>query len=268
MEGLLKELGLHQALARLIEDIGKPTFWRSLLQALRQLATPDNALAVVMYEDAPPQVLEELNFGAFMPTASPIPHYCGGMYLLDPFYQAIRGGLASGLHHLEEVAPDEFRQSEYYQSYFCPEVGQDELQFTESLGDGKTLCLSLGSQQRFDALTLGRLIVVNGWVRAAMRRHWTLLHDIQQGPNQTALKDKLGKTLERFGSGRLSEREAEIAKLTLRGYSSKAVAQTLDISPETVKVHKRNVYNKLGITNHTDLFNCFMTELTAEDPPA
>lgn len=267
MEGLLKELVLHQALARLIEDIGRPTFWRSLVQALRQLATPDNVLVVVMHADAPPQVLEELDFGATLPSESPVPRYCGGMYLLDPFYQAICAGLTSGLYHLEDVAPDQFRQSEYYQSYFCSEIGQDELQFIEDIGGGKTLCLSLGSQHEFDAQTMGRLIAVSGWVRAGMKRHWTLQNNRQHDQNQAALKDKLGKTLAGFGTDKLSEREAEVAKLTLQGYSSKALAQKLDISPETVKVHKRNVYNKLGITSHTELFNCFIAELTAGDPP-
>lgn len=43
--------------------------------------------------------------------------YLDGLYLLDPFYQAAREGLASGFYHLEEVAPDHFSQTDYYLNY-------------------------------------------------------------------------------------------------------------------------------------------------------
>jgi DNA-binding CsgD family transcriptional regulator len=53
---------------------------------------------------------------------------------------------------------------------------------------------------------------------------------------------------------RLTEREIETARLILQGFSSKAIAQRLGISPETVKVHRRNLYNKLQINGHAELF--------------
>ncbi|MNY57893.1 Transcriptional regulatory protein UhpA [compost metagenome] len=53
---------------------------------------------------------------------------------------------------------------------------------------------------------------------------------------------------------RLTERERETAQLILQGFSSKAIAQCMGISPETVKVHRRNLYHKLNVSGHAELF--------------
>ncbi|MNG41601.1 Transcriptional regulatory protein UhpA [compost metagenome] len=59
--------------------------------------------------------------------------------------------------------------------------------------------------------------------------------------------------LEGLGA-RLTGRESETAQLILQGFSSKAIAQRLAISPETVKVHRRNLYQKLNVSGHAELF--------------
>lgn len=45
----------------------------------------------------------------------------------------------------------------------------------------------------------------------------------------------------------LTAREAEILQLLSDGHSSRAIAQTLFISPETVQTHVRNLLGKLGV---------------------
>jgi len=47
----------------------------------------------------------------------------------------------------------------------------------------------------------------------------------------------------------LSDREAEILGLTGMGYSNKEIAQKLIIAENTVKVHVKNILNKLGLRN-------------------
>lgn len=56
-----------------------------------------------------------------------------------------------------------------------------------------------------------------------------------------------------------------VARLTLCGLSSKAIAQQLAISPETVKVHRRNLYLKLGVASHAELFNCYIEQLRGSE---
>lgn len=250
MEALLKELPVHQGLARVFASLGQDGFWRSLVDCLRLLVPLDNALVALMQAGRVPSLLADFEFRAVSGEGEGLADYCAGMYLLDPFYQAACAGIADGLHSLESVAPDQFQQSEYYLSYFRSAVGNGELQFLINHA-GAVLGLSLGRQTSFSQAEFGRLLCVRDWVLAAMRRHLQLC--ALEVPAALPVAGDFGLMLEGLGA-RLTEREGETAQLILQGFSSKAIAQRLGISPETVKVHRRNLYHKLNVNGHAELF--------------
>ncbi len=106
---------------------------------------------------------------------------------------------------------------------------------------------------------MGKLNLVSAWVLALLQQHWA------RNDQSLPVQPPVGDALARFGQGLLSERELEIARLILRGYSSKAMAQRLGISPETIKVHRRHLYAKLNISSHPELFSMFIRELGFSD---
>jgi DNA-binding CsgD family transcriptional regulator len=61
----------------------------------------------------------------------------------------------------------------------------------------------------------------------------------------------------------LTERELQIRDEVVRGLSNKAIATALNISPETVKRHLFNIYNKVGCSNRVELVT--MTPRSFED---
>ncbi|EJN28769.1 helix-turn-helix transcriptional regulator [Pseudomonas sp. GM80] len=250
MDALLQELPVHQSLARVFASIGQEVFWRALVDTLRLLVPLDNALVAVMTAGQAPQLLIDFDSKGRPDDQEELAGYTAGMYLLDPFYQTATTGIADGLHSLASVAPDQFLHSEYYQSYFRSVVGEDELQFIINVEAG-VLGLSLGRSTTFSASEQGRLLCVRDWVLAAMHRHVQLLPP--QGPAAEAVVGDLATLLDRF-EARLTVREVDTARLILQGFSSKAIAQQMGISPETVKVHRRNLYHKLNVTGHGELF--------------
>jgi DNA-binding CsgD family transcriptional regulator len=52
--------------------------------------------------------------------------------------------------------------------------------------------------------------------------------------------------------------------MVLRGHSSEAIALRLGISTGTVKVHRRNVYRKLGISSQTQLLSVYLRNFAAD----
>jgi LuxR family maltose regulon positive regulatory protein len=60
-------------------------------------------------------------------------------------------------------------------------------------------------------------------------------------------QNHLGPASRTAALGTLSARETDILELIAQGMSNKEIARNLDIGPETVKTHLKNVFTKLGV---------------------
>lgn len=262
MQVLGREAAQHQTLARAVGFLGDTRFWRALVTLLHGWVPFDNALAASYPAAGAPELFGEFDLNE-APPESPLGHYLDGMYLLDPFYQASHEGLPDGLYRLDDVAPDRFHDSEYFRSYFRRAVGEDELQFLVAMPIG-TLSLSLGKANPFSEDEVGSLLLASPWILALMRKHGVQMIPSPEERSSAPVAERIQQALADFGGAVLSEREMEVAKLVLRGYSSKGIADKLSISPETVKVHRRHLYAKLDISSQPELFSLFLQALGSE----
>jgi len=71
-----------------------------------------------------------------------------------------------------------------------------------------------------------------------------LVEECQQKPTADGDKD---------GYQQLTDREREVLKLVVEGYTARQIADMLVVSPKTVEWYKSSLMNKLGIHNRMDL---------------
>ena len=58
--------------------------------------------------------------------------------------------------------------------------------------------------------------------------------------------------------------DLEISSLILRGHSSAAIADALNIAEGTVKIHRKNIHQKLRISSQADLFSMSLFHLSKQ----
>ncbi len=257
----LDDIAWHRAVGQMIEALDRPNFWTQLVRLLNQYVTFDSWVVLLFSNGQHPEVFAECPGEDGGPDPL-FQDYLRGLYLLDPFYIASREQQRTGLYRLTEVAPEHFELTEYYQRYFRLNVVADEIQFNCQLDGDRTLCLSLGSTTPFSGEQIALLSLIQPWVLALLRQR--LPHEAQETvaqPNTAGQGDwrtQLEASVQQLKGAQLTARELDVGRLMLSGCSSKEIARKLEISIETVKVHKKHMYSKLGIKSQSELFSIFL----------
>lgn len=227
---------------------------RLVMQLLRALAPVDEVVVFAYHgADRPIELFSTFpaaDYNVFVTL------YQAGPYLLDPFCRHARDRRA-GLFRMRDLAPDRFFSSEYYRTYYVQTGLAEEIGYFVPV-DGATIVLSLMRREGTGAFS--------GPALALLRQAEPLIADLA--------RLYWGTVASRFGAERppsqgpndawqrlnLTEREATIVELVLQGHSSESVALRLGITTGTVKVHRRNVYRKLGISSQTQLLSLYLTQ--------
>lgn len=247
--------------AGVIERVGGEAFPGALLDAIYQAVAVDSAFILAHRTGHAPQLLER---GRVLEGRwQEVSRYLAGPYLLDPVHLACTAG-REGLVQLRRIAPDDFAESEYFRSFYASHGLTDEANFLVPLGAGEGIAISLGRvgvAPGFTPAELDALRAIEPLVRAMARRHWGQ-PDWPVAPRGADLEG----IVRRIGQGSLTERESEVARLILRGHSSKSIARELEITPETVRVHRKNIHTKLGIGSQGELFSLFLDAIGCDAP--
>lgn len=139
--------------------------------------------------------------------------------------------------------------------------GLDILRTLRSRGDGRKVVLLTGSldpDQAREAIELG----VNGIVlkENGCTDLLTCLNAVSRGERwidrevmQQVLDASLAGAREDRNLRSLTQREQTIARLVARGLSNKLIASQLGLTEGTVKVNLSRIYEKLAVTNRTEL---------------
>mgnify|MGYP003672100023 CR=1 FL=1 len=261
----------YDALARLLNHLGGEQFHPLLVSVLKQVAPFDHAV-IIAYPDGkrPLHIYNDLPEKQIRST---LETYFNGAYLLDPFYSAAQNHIAEGYYRLRNLAPDEFYSSEYYRSYYRGTKLEDELGILVEVGTGLRVIVSLGvlgGETPVRNTELSELALVLPLLNAICKRHWREIGmldgvDYVQAVDNTRLSDTLDLAFRNFGRDYLSERECEIVRMVLKGYSSQSIGELLHISTDTVKAHRKNVHRKLEISSHGELFSLFLDAICLVD---
>jgi DNA-binding CsgD family transcriptional regulator len=248
----------------MIDAIGQDEFPGELSVALREIAPFDYTVIfgflgskrpLDLYDDFPPETRRVF-----------VEDYQEGPYLLDPFFLACLNGTPPGLWRLSEIAPDRFRQGEYFRNYYVQTGLAEEACYLVYLENNASLAISLMRRRKaFTQADVAALKSVWPVVDALSRRHWQDLAARFGAPSapdrQHVGEDIIAHAFSAIGEGVLTARERQVVEYTLKGHSAEAIGQILQISPGTVRIHRRNIYAKLRINSQGELFSRFIAAL-------
>jgi DNA-binding CsgD family transcriptional regulator len=240
--------------AEIIAVLHKPGFEQAVLQAVRRLV--DFCFVMTFAYAGPRRPMALGDTLTAQRRKLIVQDYLGGPYMLDPFVQQAVLGTRAGCFRLLDLAPDRFRQSEYYRLHYGLTGIREEVGFFFPMPGEAIGVLSLtrwDEAPRLARRELSVLRLIEPALGALCAEHYApKLGQPDDHPSTFT------EAYQQFGGKLLSEREREIVALVLQGHSTESIAGRLDISPGTVKIHRRNIYRKLGIGTQAELFASFL----------
>jgi len=256
---------LASGLAAAIDALEHTDFMDALTRALKCALDFDNAMLFAYKQGERPR-------GPYTDIHDPaqarivVDQYLLGPFLLDPFYGEVQQGRSDGLARLGDIAPDRFFVSEYYEQHYRRTRITDEVGFFFALPCGATLVYSLTRRHGAQMFSDPDMQIMQGLaplICALARRHWSAV-ELGFAPREAAdgPLDPVSAALAAFGASVLSKRQSQVVGLVLKGHSTESTALILSISADTVKVHRRHAYAKLGVSSQAKLFAMFLDLLS------
>lgn len=261
MEGGLNDKSsapLFAGIARTIASLGTADFFATLMTVLARQIGADAAMILLFRADEKPVVVADaLNSDERKYLYG---DYLSGVYRLSPFYHASLRCRAPEVVTLSQVAPDGFRRSEYYRAYFSLIGVRDMAGLFVPGSDGSVFHFSFSRNLDHVAFAASDLAGMQRFLPIATA---SVAKHLERASPQWSQSAKIGDSARRQLANGLTQRERGVMEAFLAGHSAKSVSRLLGISVETVRVHRRHLYAKLGVRSQAELFTRFLAQVQA-----
>jgi len=243
-----------EAAARVVNALHQPGFAATLTHTLMELTGAEDGTLLWFMPERMPHVA--YNTRRIDGRDSTLADYLRGSFLLDPFFRVATLEGRRGVYALSELAPDNFRNSEYFRTWYTKSGFTDECGVLLSLPEGFLHCTltTMTPNYRFTRRRLSAVSDAMPAIEALAWAHWAASEEMVA----PTLRRQLHVALSTFGSSVLTNRERQVVEFVLLGNSTRRIAEKLGLSPETVKLHRKNSYAKLEICSQAELFRLFM----------
>ncbi|AZC37768.1 MULTISPECIES: helix-turn-helix transcriptional regulator [Pseudomonas] len=180
--------------------------------------------------------------------------YFASAYKDDPLLDKLRYDGTGSVIQIN-ASTCSLKNSAYYRTYYEDLHLHDEIDILLPVAPRQSLVLSIGRRGGVaHEDELATLSSVYPLIECLLKNFWK-----QRSVKQDAhlMPHSIETRLARFGEELLTVREREITRWMLQGKCTKEIARLLEISAQTVKVHRRNIYAKLGVNTELQLCSRF-----------
>lgn len=252
----------YELLVELQQALGSQDFFSILTSTLKQLVHIDCS-GVIFYNGSDITNIYQGDFSDNFRKYMKL--YMDGLYLLDPHYSLLAQGTKTGLYRFRDITPDCYHETKYFNAFIKPVGISDEYDFIVKINN----CYIdfyldlLGGQ--FSQQDSDNLVAITPMITHLITEHWKKYNnDFSNNSKETNKADNTSylSIFDSFGKSILTQREQDVVQCILHGHSSKSLANKLDISPSTVKIHRKHIYQKLDITTQSELFSLCIQSLS------
>jgi DNA-binding CsgD family transcriptional regulator len=260
---------LLERVAEVADLVGKPEFYPALLAALAAHLEADLPMMMrYSAENAPEYVIHD----GLQPEHMEL--YRRGLYRVDPIYRLCRNETGQGVKDLTEISTAEELSGDYFKIFLRLTGMADDLAILFPVEDRASIGLVFERRTRFQRDEIAEMRVLFPLLDSLHRLHQNLSRPAGRsrrqdpGPNNPGLAPiDYRKAVDAYLRAELTPRERDIVGLILLGYPTAKIAGRLKLSVNTIKNHKKRMYNKLDITTERELFLGFVNFLFEDAGP-
>ncbi len=247
----------NREIATAVACLGSADFYAALVDAL-SATLPVDYPQVWRYTDSQPEPSVLFHRLSGVQRKQQVDDYQAGLYRKDPYYQLTHNGdIEAGFSHWRAAA-DDASHTLHDGLDVC-----DEVVFVTQI-DSHThihLCLMRARQALpFSAAELALLNACSPMVTQLISQHVKVVNRPKPG-----VEAGVKQAVALFGRSLLTAREQDVLGLMLSGYSTRIAADKLGISTETLRRHRKNIYQKLDVSSQSEVFSLFINSLGCYD---